>query len=446
MKINQVLLLILFIITIPSFGRAELCNKKLYFPDFSYGHEIIDDYTFHNLRRGQQKIYQIDNKIGHWIDKTRQLSHSIHELCSIRQQQGKITQDRAKSLEKINCSETDHSIDFQSSYALVGDLLKITYIEYKRKNLQKLKKHINEWQREYSKLKLHLKNLCFNYTRYAKSDIQETSKSNIPAPKTQYQKDKPSQNTEQKPKLPPLINRIKSKGHPSVDIRYYIVPPNKKIKIFWRNKYGTPYRNLETLAKQLNKNGLQLLFGINGGIYSRRYTPKGLFISNNIYLQRPDQKSIQNGGNFYLKPNGIFAITTNGEHVVSPTKSFVKKYHSNIPGYGYREIEYAIQSGPMLLIDGKFNNKFNINSVNKKSRTGVGIDDRGQVVFAMALNNISFYDFAAVFLELKCKNALFLDGGLVSMMYSKDEGLIAKHDMPLVSMIGVVEKKVNKKR
>lgn len=109
---------------------------------------------------------------------------------------------------------------------------------------------------------------------------------------------------------------------------------------------------------------------------------------------------------FYLKPNGVFYITTDDVALVCKSTDFANNGN----------IKYATQSGPMLVIDGQIHPAFKENSTHLNIRNGVGILPDNKVLFAMSKKEISFYDFAKYFQNLGCKNALYLDG-FVSGIY-----------------------------
>lgn len=111
-------------------------------------------------------------------------------------------------------------------------------------------------------------------------------------------------------------------------------------------------------------------------------------------------------GNFYLKPNGVFYISFNKKPNICITEKFIEN----------KNINFATQSGPMLVIDGNIHFAFQKNSVNLNIRNGVGILPNNQIIFAMSKKEINFYEFAEYFKELGCKNALYLDG-FVSRTY-----------------------------
>ncbi len=116
-------------------------------------------------------------------------------------------------------------------------------------------------------------------------------------------------------------------------------------------------------------------------------------------------------GNFYLQPNGIFYLTNDNEPIICKTTDFKKN----------KNIKYATQSGPLLLIDGKYHPKLNKGSTSVHFRNGVGILQNGSLIFTMSKRKINFYDFATFFKEQDCENTLYLDG-FVSKNYlpSKD--------------------------
>ena len=75
------------------------------------------------------------------------------------------------------------------------------------------------------------------------------------------------------------------------------------IRIFWQKPDGTPYSYLSALPKT-GKNGGQLAFALNGGMFHPDYRPVGLYIEEGQELVRASRAS--GPGNFHLKPNGVF--------------------------------------------------------------------------------------------------------------------------------------------
>lgn len=187
-------------------------------------------------------------------------------------------------------------------------------------------------------------------------------------------------------------------------LSYTVNLKHQDLQLYWKNDEGVIFNSIQNLKNHLEFQQRKLLFAMNGGMFKKDFSPQGLFIQNGSTLSPLDTNDGK--GNFYLKPNGVFYITQNKEARVCPTDKFVDK----------GDIQFATQSGPMLIIDGKIHSAFKEGSSNLNIRNGVGILPNEQVVFAMSKEEINFYDFAKFFQNLGCKNALYLDG-FVSRTY-----------------------------
>ncbi len=186
----------------------------------------------------------------------------------------------------------------------------------------------------------------------------------------------------------------------------YIVDPTKQqLRFYWKNKKGENYINFQNLKTDLEQNNQELVFAMNGGMYNKDLSPQGLYIENGKTLATLNTTK-EGYGNFYLQPNGIFYLTRAGKPGVCVTDDFEQD----------ESIQYATQSGPMLLIDGQVHSKFTKGSKNLHIRNGVGVLSNGNLLFAMSKEKINFYDLASFFKEQGCKNALYLDG-FVSKTY-----------------------------
>jgi uncharacterized protein YigE (DUF2233 family) len=186
---------------------------------------------------------------------------------------------------------------------------------------------------------------------------------------------------------------------------YTAAYPKEKIMLFWKDDQGKKLKSLDNLRSYVSSKGQTLVFATNGGMFMENNAPLGLYIENGKELAHINL-SLKGKGNFYLQPNGVFQLTDSAAKVVT-TENF-KPYKE--------KLKYATQSGPMLVVDGVINKALISGSTNTNIRSGVGITDDGKVVFAISDEKVNFYDFAALFLEnLKCKNALFLDGAICRM-------------------------------
>ena len=159
----------------------------------------------------------------------------------------------------------------------------------------------------------------------------------------------------------------------------------------WKDKHQDPYATFSNLLKDYPN----LKFITNAGVLTKSLKPSGLYIENGKVIS--PVKSVQNPKvNYGIHPTGVFYIT--------PTGAFITPITQKIK---YKNIIYAIQGGPMLLI----NEKVNASLPNGKRvmRNGVGIKKDGRVYFAIL--ETSYKGFAQHFKEQDCINAVSLSEG-----------------------------------
>lgn len=211
----------------------------------------------------------------------------------------------------------------------------------------------------------------------------------------------------------------------------------QNLKLYWQNDQGEQLLDFDGLKNYLKEKGEELVFATNGGMYLEGYAPQGLYIENGKTIKTLD--TLQKGyGNFYMKPNGVFCVIEGQNDLdfhagmVCTTEDFQELSKAG-------NIQYATQSGPMLLIDGQMHPKFRKGSENLNIRNGVGVLPNGELLFAMSKEKINFYDFASYFKQTGCQNALYLDG-YVSRTYLPEQGY-TKSDHKFGVMIGETVKK-----
>jgi prepilin-type processing-associated H-X9-DG protein len=203
-------------------------------------------------------------------------------------------------------------------------------------------------------------------------------------------------------------------------------PGEGQMELHNLNKAGEPYRYLSLLAADLAQDGKQLVFAMNAGMYDENNRPIGLYVEEGRTAKKLNRRN--GGGNFHLKPNGVFFVKA-GKAQVMETEAFAKS--------GIKP-DYASQSGPMLVVNGKIHPKFSETGTSRKLRNGVGVDDEGLVTFVISENAVTFHEFASLFRDrFKASNALFFDGS-VSSLYAPE---INRNDgfLPLGPMVGVHE-------
>ena len=202
---------------------------------------------------------------------------------------------------------------------------------------------------------------------------------------------------------------------------YRVDPAKEKLELFWKNEKGEFHNTFEHLEAALKPKGKRLKFAVNAGIYAPGFLPEGLHVENGKQLRSLNLKNAP--GNFYLKPNGVFFIKTDGAAGVLEAKRFQRSK---------QRVKLAVQSGPLLLDHGRVHHKFNEPSPNLLLRNGVGVDAQGRIVFACSdrselgkVGRINLYGFAMLFKKLGCENALFLDGDISEMFIRGETGEIA---------------------
>lgn len=182
------------------------------------------------------------------------------------------------------------------------------------------------------------------------------------------------------------------------DLRQY------RVQLFWRRADGAPFGSLGGFTQAVDAKLGKLTFAMNAGMYHPDLRPVGLYVEHGQELVKA---STSNGpGNFHMKPNGVFYIAGDTAGVLE-TGRFLKSRP---------QADFATQSGPMLVIDGKLHPRFRPTGQSRKVRNGVGLRDPHTVVFAISTNPVGFTEFARLFRDaMKCPNALFLDGSISSL-------------------------------
>ncbi|MDB6074356.1 MAG: periplasmic protein-like protein [Verrucomicrobiaceae bacterium] len=200
----------------------------------------------------------------------------------------------------------------------------------------------------------------------------------------------------------------------------------EKISLYLRDQSGQPFKRFSTLDTFVQTHSHKLVFAMNGGMYHGDFSPVGLFVSEGS--QSTPLNTAEGQGNFFLKPNGVFAITDAGARVVDTSQYSKLK----------EQVILATQSGPMLVVGGKIHQAFNATSTNRLRRNGVGIPSLDTAIFVISEEPVTFHELATLFRDtLHCANALFLDGTVSSLFAPKLDR--SDFRMDLGPIIGVTE-------
>ena len=183
-------------------------------------------------------------------------------------------------------------------------------------------------------------------------------------------------------------------------------------RLFWKGSDGEPYRTFAEVAEAVAAEGKSLVFAMNAGMYADDFSPMGLYVEGGRELRPTNTVKMKSlvgpVPNFYKQPNGVFFLDEKAAGIL-PTGLFLKRRP---------KVSFATQSGPMLVVDGKLNSIFIAGSKDRSRRSGVGVCEGGKLRFAISDGPMNFHDFATLFRdELKCPDALFLDGGRGAGIY-----------------------------
>jgi uncharacterized protein YigE (DUF2233 family) len=182
------------------------------------------------------------------------------------------------------------------------------------------------------------------------------------------------------------------------------------LQLYLKDASGMPFTSFRRLGQALAARDEQLAFAMNAGMFREDYSPVGLLVLDSRQIHRLNLAS--GYGNFYMKPNGVFLISSSGARIVETA--------------AYRSLQepatLATQSGPLLVQAGHINPNLNPQGTSRLIRNGVGVVAPDRVVFAISEDPVSFYEFAQLFRDaLKCPDALYLDGN-VSSLYVRSLG------------------------
>lgn len=223
--------------------------------------------------------------------------------------------------------------------------------------------------------------------------------------------------------LPAFASGTCSLTDPSLTLQSYTVDPQReRIVMYWQKEDGKAWGSLRSLLGDINRDG-QVQMAMNGGIYDKAYAPLGLYIEKGRQLTPLNRAS--GGGNFFIRPGGVFYLRGQNAGIVS-----INKFRAS------PAIRYAVQSGPMLIENGKINWRLKPSAISRKLRNGVGITGDGKVVFMLSARETNFYDFACYAqAKLNVRQMLYLDG-TISKMYQKGDSVPWQYH-PFVTMIAV---------
>lgn len=141
----------------------------------------------------------------------------------------------------------------------------------------------------------------------------------------------------------------------------------------------------------------------NAGLYHSVHEPVGLHVEDGVELQPLERGD--GYGNFYLRPNGVFAVDDAGARIVE-TSAWAR----------VGTVRLAVQSGPALVLGGTFHPALDPKSRFVAVRNAVGVSDARTVHLVLSEGEVRMWDLATVLRDtLGCTDALYLDGNISGM-------------------------------
>ena len=197
---------------------------------------------------------------------------------------------------------------------------------------------------------------------------------------------------------------------------FKINPEKNKLNLVLASQLSRPHASVDEFS-QFSK----ALITLNGGFFDREFRPLGLRVSHNKQIN--PLKRISWWGIFYIKNDKPY-ITTHRRYRKSPS------------------IDFALQSGPRLIIDGKIPSL----KPGVAERSALGITSDNQIIILVTDNTPMTTTQLAKIMKSKpldCNNALNLDGGSSTQLKANTQKLeLSVHGFSRVSDAIVVSPRI----
>jgi uncharacterized protein YigE (DUF2233 family) len=172
------------------------------------------------------------------------------------------------------------------------------------------------------------------------------------------------------------------------------------VEVRWSGRDSKPFGTIASLVGALDSaDRRRLVLVMNAGMYEQDLHPVGLLVERGKEIAPAN--TAQGVGNFYWKPNGIFFFGK-GQAGILETSLYLQRRPP---------ADYATQSGPLLVVNGRIDSRMLASTASKNIRNGVGVRDANTAIFVISDDPVSFSDFARLFRDaLSCPDALYFDG------------------------------------
>lgn len=205
-------------------------------------------------------------------------------------------------------------------------------------------------------------------------------------------------------------------------------PKQHELRLVTAAADGVNLRGLSALRASLGGEAARVRFAMNAGMFDAQGSAIGLSVEAGVERHAVNTQS--GPGNFHMQPNGVFSVDDKGAPHVDTTDDFIRRGAA---------IEWATQSGPMLVIAGALHPQIQFDGQSLNIRNGVGVRDDGVTFFVISDSDVSFGKIARLFRDtLDCQNALYLDGVVSSLWVPSLKRLDAR--APLGPMVVVLDR------
>jgi uncharacterized protein YigE (DUF2233 family) len=171
---------------------------------------------------------------------------------------------------------------------------------------------------------------------------------------------------------------------------------------------GRVYGSFAAYAAQHSSRKIR--FAMNAGMFGTDGWPIGLYVEDGKIRHKANTRD--GGGNFHMKPNGVFAQKNDGGLILESTEDFLAKSPP---------VRWATQSGPLLVQHGRIHPGITDDGPSRYVRNGVGLLDSGRAWFVISDEPVSFGRLARFFRDgLHCREALYFDGAVSSLWVPRD--------------------------
>ncbi|MGC4093023.1 MAG: phosphodiester glycosidase family protein [Polyangiaceae bacterium] len=169
---------------------------------------------------------------------------------------------------------------------------------------------------------------------------------------------------------------------------------------------GKRFATLGAVRDHYGQQREKVIMVMNAGMFTPEHRPVGLLVSDGRELSPLNLSDAR--GNFFMKPNGVFALLRSGQARIVPSE----RYHE----LEAAQVLHATQSGPLVLAEGKEHPKLRPDSENRQLRNAVGVSPEW-VSFVISRQKVTFHELVLALRELGCSDGLYLDGS-ISRMYA----------------------------